>query len=166
MSANDAKTKILSLDDYRQQQLKKAAAPPPFDPKAVEQRITRAMLAPSEEERQIAMQLVLEDAQVMLRALAVMAGEIAAFRRQVKALAQQSADTATINSVLLAHAGGEVRMSFAWFRDYEVPTGAGFMVNEDGDEVVIRAIVVDAAPDEGVPSKSANEQTEDHSGAD
>lgn len=160
MSANASKSKIISLEDHRKEQLKKASAPPPFDPELVAQRINRVRFSPSSEERDLAIKLLLDDAEVMLRALGVMGAEIGAFRQQIKALVQQTSDTSTINSVLLERAGGVVRMPFEWFRDYEPPQGAGFMVNEEGDEVVIRAIVVDESALSGVGSVSASEQTE------
>lgn len=127
-----------------------------FDPEAVRQRITRAGAAPIESERLVAAYLVLDDAKLMLRLIEIMGGEIVAFRQQIKSLAQQSTDTATINSVLLAHAGGEVRMDGKWFEEYEV-TG-GFQVTEENGEVVIR--LVDEPVDQAVPSVSASQQTE------
>ena len=60
--------------------------PQEFDPCAVEQRITRAELAPTADARQAAAGLVLEDAKLMLRLVAVMGGEIVGFRQKIKAL--------------------------------------------------------------------------------
>lgn len=164
MSANASRGKILTLDEYRKQRHAAKQGPEPFDPNAFLQLIRRAQSAPDKDERELAAGLALRQAEELLQVVAVMAGEITAFKQQVKALAQQAADTSTINSVLLERAGGVVRMPFQWFADYQPPNGAGFMVNEedgpDGREVVIRAIVVDAQPPEGVGSVSADQQTE------
>ncbi len=155
MSANASKGKIITLDEARKERLLRG--PQPFDPQAVAQRINRARLAPSPEERELATTLALRDAEEMLQVLGVMGAEIVAFRQQVRILAQQASDTATINSVLLAHAGGEVRLDAQWFADYEV-TG-GFSITEEGDKVVIR--LIDDPPGPGVGLESASQQTED-----
>jgi hypothetical protein len=166
MSANDAKGKILSLDEYRKQRHMAGGGPEPFDPKAFMQTITRARVAPSAEERELAVGLALRQAEELLQVVAIMGGEIAAFRQQIKSLAQQATDTATVLAVLLHEAGGVVEVDADWFAAWEPPTGSGFMVNEDPDRnvVVIRAIVV--PPDEAVDSVSADQQTGGDRGAD
>ena len=159
MSANASKGKIITLDDHRKARLTRHAGPPPFDPQAIMQRIRRARLAPNPEERALAVSLALSDAELMIQLLGVMGAEIAGFRQQVKILAQQSADTATINAVLLALLGGEVRVDAKWFEDFEVK--GGLEVTEEENEVVIRSLVIDAPAASGVPSVSASQQTED-----
>ena len=141
--------------------LAEPTAPMAFDPEAVRYRITRALAARDPEMQAEAAHAVLKDAQVMLAALGSMGSAIVALRQEIKAFAQQSSDQATINSVLLAVAGGEVRVPADWFEAYEVK--GGFSVTEEshpwGDEVVIRALVATPGPD-GVPSISARKQTE------
>jgi len=161
MSANASKSKIISLDQYRSDQLKRAARAPAFDPDAIRQRITMGRISPTPESRDLARELVLQDAEEMLRVLGVMGAEIVAFRQQVKALVQQTADTSVINSLLLHLAGGVIRVNAKWFEEWEPPEGSGFMVNEEGDEVVIRAIVVDENTTGGASLMSADQQTEE-----
>jgi hypothetical protein len=48
-----------------------------------------------------------------------------------------------------------------WFEEWEPPEGSGFMVHEEGDEVVIRSIVVDETTTGGASLESAEQQTEE-----
>jgi hypothetical protein len=155
MSANASKGKIISLADARKERLL-GNHPAPFDPAAVQQRINRVRITPSPEERELAIAMVLSDAEHMLRALGLMGGEILQYRQQIRILAQQNADVGTINSVLIHLAGGEVRMDSDAFAAFEV-TG-GYSITEEGSEVVIRH--VDEVPATGVGSVSASQQTE------
>lgn len=141
MSANESK--IIRLDEAR---AKLAQPVNEIDPDAILQRITRARAAPTAEERDLAMTLVVEDAARLVRLLTDIAPELLRLKIRVQMFAQQSADLGTIIAVLLNRSGGEVRMPLDWFRAFK-PSGT-FEVTEEGDEVVIRSI-------------SASQQTED-----
>jgi hypothetical protein len=148
MSANASKGKLRLIQGGLAEQ-----RPPAFDPD-----VTRALMNRAIAGSPGAVIELVQQTGMLLTVLGVMGSEIASFRQTVKALAQQSTDQATINSVLLAVAGGEVRVPSDWFEAFEIK--GGFSVDETDTEVIIRALIDQPGP-QGVPLASASQQTED-----